>query len=228
MGCTAIQNNTLALELLVDRLQVGGPGSLGSAWEGWFAQALDQLEADDSIEAHLADSIAEALSQTEDALREGRRADGEVQHLIRLVTEARVEKRWREKAQNLRPEQLRSTTFDDLHKALDAASHSPALVEAWIDLTEAELLSLWDGYEAGDVLPSEVTIESMLGHEFLSEGLEEWLTALAELRDCLGGELDRAAILARAEAGQRLLVAVQVIEQERRNLRETFIAAWMN
>jgi hypothetical protein len=125
--------------------------------------------------------------------------------------------------------QLRSTLWDDLVKALDAAAHAPELVEAWLDHSETELLRSWEGYEQGDVLANEVTIESILGHEFLSSGLEEWLQALAELRDGLSlGRVDRAAILARAEAGQRLLVTVQAIEDERRSLRQNFIAAWMN
>lgn len=228
MGCSAIDNNFQGLDLLVDRLQSGGVTSLGTAWGSWFQQALEQLEMDESIEAHLADSMAEALCLAEEALSAGQRPDAALQSLVALVQQARVEKRWREKARNLTTEQLRSTNFDDLHKALDAAEHSPDLVEDWIDHTEVELLALWESYESSDVLATEVTIESILGHEFLSAGLEEWLTALAELRESLQGQLHRASILARAEAGQRLLVAIQVIEEERRNKRETFIAAWMN
>lgn len=227
MGCTALQTPQ-GLDHLITRLNIGGVNALGSAWQAWFASALEQLEADDSIEAHVADAMADALSEAEEALSLGHRPEAALQRLVALFTEARTEAHWRLKAQSLRPEQLSSTTWNDLHKALDAAAHSPALVEAWISHVEGEFLAQWDSYESSDVLPQEVTSESILGHEFLSQGLEEWLSALAELRDSLDTQVDRASVLARAEAGQRLLVAVQVIEEERRNVRQNFIAAWMN
>ena len=228
MGCTAIAQGPRGLEQLVHRIQVGGVDSLSTCWEAWFSGALEQLEMDDSIEARVADGMADALAEAEEALREGLRPEQALLRLVGLFSEARVELVWRQKASSLQAEQLHSTTWDDLHKALEATTHSPALVEAWVDWAEGQFLSLWESYEAGDVLCKEVTIESILGHEFLAEGVEEWLTALAQLRESLDGPVDHASILQRAEAGQRLLMALQVIEQERRNQRLNFIAAWTN
>ena len=65
------------------------------------------------------------------------------------------------------------------------------------------------------MLPEEVTTESVLGHRYLSQGIEGWLEALAEFRSTLKTGVDRQAVLARAEAAQRLLMVVQLEQQEK-------------
>lgn len=183
---------------------------------------------DDSIEPHLADSLADALVEAEEALQIGHRPDEPLSRLVNLFAQANLKARWTTRSETLRSQDLQSSMWDDLHKALDAATASPAVVEAWVDWAEGEFLSQWERYESSDVQPQEVTIESVLGHQFLQSGVEHWLEALFELKETLPSGIDSASILAQAEAGQRLLVTVQVIEEERRNVQKSFIAAWMN
>ncbi len=136
---------------------------------------------------------------------------------------------WREKAQNLGLAQLETTTWEDLHKALDAAAAGRGTLAAkWIDLVEEKFLSTWESYEGSDVLEREVTAESVLGHRFLQEGLEGWLASLDTFRDGLSTGVDRSEVLSLAEEGQRLLMTVQIIEQEALELTERFMAAWAN
>ena len=139
-----------------------------------------------------------------------------------------LETRWREKAASLGMVVLQTKTWNDLHKALDAAEAGRhALVLRWIDTVEEAFLASWESYEGGDVWEAEVTTEAVLGHRFLQEGIEGWLAALAEFRDTLG-QLSRTSILALAEEGQRLLVTVQLNEQEADDTVGRFLAAWSN
>lgn len=136
---------------------------------------------------------------------------------------------WREKAQNLGLAQLETSTWEDLHKALDAAaSGRRALVSKWIDTVEDTFLKTWESYEKSDVLEHEVTAESVLGHRFLQEGIEGWLEALAAFRESLETGLNRSEILAAAETAQRLLIVVQMVEQESQSVVDHFLAAWAN
>jgi hypothetical protein len=228
MGCTAIQAQPGGLELLVNRVSACGAGSLGRNWQAWFSAALEQLEMDDSFDAHEADGMADALAEAEEALAEGRACEEALHRLVSLFTLADTRAGWTAKARGLSPDELAGTTWDDLHKALDAVASAPSVVARWIDHAQAEIAALWRHYQGSDVLSSEVTVESILGHQFLGQGVAHWLAALAELRQALSKGLDRAAVLAKAEAGQRLLVALQAVEEERASARQNFIAAWMN
>ena len=235
MGLTLVQNtniNSKGLDALVRQLESGGVVSLGAGWQHWFYAAATQLESDDTIDAHLTDELAETLSEAEDAITDGYDCGPALRRLVSLYYRNQqnkpLETLWREKAAALGAVQLDTPTWDDLHKALDAADAGRlSLVARWIDKVEETFLAAWEGYEGSDILEDEVTAESVLGHRLLREGIEGWLEALADFRQTLGA-VDSRDILAKAEAGQRLLLVVQVIEQEAQDSVGRFMAAWAN
>ena len=205
------------LEALIEQLQNGGAASIMSSWRFWLDRVTRQLETDDTLDARLTDALAEKLAEAEEALEGGRDGSSSLHGLATLYKQGRsLESRWSRRAQNLTTEQLQTVTFRDLHKALEAAAQKRfKLVEAWLDLVEQRFFSIWDNYEISVVLPEEVTTESVLGHRYLSQGIEGWLEALAEFRSTLKTGVDRQAVLARAEAAQRLLMVVQLEQQEK-------------
>jgi hypothetical protein len=226
--------NTTArgLDVLVRQLELGGVASLGHAWQTWFESAASQLESDDSIDARLTDELAESLAEAEEAIMTGYNCAPALRRLVSLYYRNQqskpLETLWREKAANLGLVQLETRTWDDLHKALDAAAQGrSALVARWIDKVEETFLAVWESYQQSDILEEEVTAESVLGHRLLREGVEGWLEALSQFRDTLTA-VDRAAVLAQAEVGQRLLMVVQVVEQEAQDSVGRFMAAWAN
>jgi hypothetical protein len=234
MSLTLTQTITTnrGLDALVGQLESGGVFSLGLSWQTWFQNAAEQLELDDSIDPRLTDELAETLAEAEEAITSGRNSAPALNRLVSLYHRNQegkpLEQRWREKAAGLGLVQLETRTWDDLHKALDAAEAGRlSLVGRWIDKVEETFLATWDGYEQSDVLEEEITAESVLGHRLLREGVEAWLEALALFRDTLGN-LDRAGILALAEEGQRLLIVVQVIQREAQDSVSRFVAAWSN
>jgi hypothetical protein len=207
------------LTALVNQLQSGGMYSLGAAWRNWFEAAAEQLENDDSLDARLTDEMADALGEAEAAICEGRNSLPALNRLVSLYhrgqAELSLEAKWTKKAQMLGLAQLESPIWNDLHSALDAAEAGKvAPVARWIEMVEERFIATWESYEAGDVLENEVTTESVLGHRFLRDGAELWLSALGQFKDSLAGGLDRGSILAQAEEGQRLLVVMQILEQE--------------
>lgn len=209
------------LEALVNQLEKGGLFSLSGGWQAWFEAAALQLENDDSLDAHLTDQMADALGEAEECIGAGRNALPALNRLISLYhrgqSQLSLEEKWLKKAQGLGLAQLDTPTWNDLHLALDAAQAGRAsVVLRWVEMVEEKFISTWESYEASDVLECEITTESVLGHRFLREGSELWLEALGQLKESLlsGAALDRSAILAQAEAGQRLLVLMQVLEAE--------------
>lgn len=220
------------LDALIGQLESGGVSLLGRSWSAWFQSAAEQLECDDTIDPRLTDELAESLAEAEELIRSGRNSAPALNHLLSLYRQAQegkpLEQRWREKAAGLGLVQLETRTWEDLHKALDAAEAGRlSLVGRWIDTVEETFLATWDEYEQSDVLEEEITAESVLGHRLLREGVEAWLEALALFRANLGHP-DRTGILALAEEGQRLLVVVQVVQLEAQDSVSRFVAAWSN
>ena len=141
-----------------------------------------------------------------------------------------LEQQWRDRAATLGTAQLETPLWLDLWAALEAvAMGRTRAVSRWVELAEESFLSVWEEYEAGDLLESEITAESVLGHLLLREGIEDWLDALALLRDGLEcSDIHRDDILRLAESGQRLLIAVQLFEEESTDCASQFFAAWAN
>lgn len=214
-----LKESSTGLDSLVAALQNDGFAALKASWQVWFEQAAEQLECDDSFDPQLTDQMVDCLVEAEDALLSGGDANLALKRLVALYhSQAKLdslEELWLFKASQLGTAQLETETWNDLHKALEAAqSGRTSLVERWLDCVEEEFLAAWEGYEATDVLEEEITTESVLCHRFLLEGVEGWLEALTIFRETLGPELDRSAILRTAEQAQRLLILVQLLETE--------------
>ena len=139
-----------------------------------------------------------------------------------------LEEQWLARADHLTCLDLKTEVFSDLHLALEAAKDGrKALVIRWLDHTEARFISIWEQYESGDVLEEEVTVESVLGHRFLLEGVEGWLDALGTFREELEiGEVNADDILECAEYAQRRLVLLQLLEQEAEEALQRYFACY--
>lgn len=232
MSQTLITNSSNGLEALVSQLEKGGLFSLSGGWQGWFEAAAQQLENDDSLDARLTDEMADALGEAEEAICEGRNSLPALNRLVALYHrgqgELTIEAKWLKKAELLGLAQLETPVWNDLHRALDAAEAGRSgLVAKWLEKVEEKFIATWESYEAGDVLDEEITTESVLGHRFLQEGSELWLGALAEFKDALEGGVTaatRSSILAQAEQGQRLLVLMQILEQEAEQAMNRFFS----
>ena len=71
---------------------------------------------------------------------------------------------------------------------------------------------MWRGYELSvAVFEDEITTETVLCHRFLKQGLACWIRALEILK---AGNFDPDKVLENAMEGQRLLVMVQIVEDE--------------
>ncbi len=207
-----------ALATLVEHVQQGRVAAIVASWHGWFEKTMQQLESDDTLDARLVDEIADRLTQVEEALEHGGDAARPLRSLASLLAPQEcLESRWARLADSFRWEELQTVTFKDLQKALDAADERRFQpVEAWIERVERRIFNIWEQYELSTVFPEEVTTESVLGHRYLSEGIEGWLEALGGLRSGLRTGVDRESVLARAEAAQRLLLTVHRTEAQRR------------
>lgn len=134
-----------------------------------------------------------------------------------------LETTYRERAAALLDEELDTELWVDLHDAVDlamAGDFDSAL--DWLEETQARFQSVWNSYETNTcVYEDEITAESVIGHSLLKEGVGHWLAALELL-----GEGDLEEVLVRAEFGQRLLVLVQILEEEAAAAEERFFLNW--
>ncbi len=134
-----------------------------------------------------------------------------------------LESTYRERAGALLDEELDTELWVDLHDAVDFANQGDfdsAL--DWLEETQARFQAVWNSYETNTrVYEDEITAESVVGHSLLKEGVGHWLAALELL-----GEGDLDEVLVRAEAGQRLLVFVQILEEEAAAAQERFFLNW--
>ncbi len=222
-------NNQNGLDNLVGQLEKGGLFSLTGSWKAWFDAAVAQLETDDSIDSRLTDEMADCLGEAEEAITQGYNCQPALNRLVSLYHRNQdslpLELKWRRRAAGLGAVQLDSATWEDLHLALDAAQAGRiAPVPKWLDAVEQNFLTSWESYEEGDVLEEEITTESVLCHRLLMEGTELWLDAIATFRDSLGGSIDRDSVLELAEAGQRLLILVQILDQEAEEATDRFFS----
>ncbi len=75
-----------------------------------------------------------------------------------------------------------------------------------LDQVQAEVEAAWSEYLARPLASSEVTLESVAGHQLLVEGLAAWMEAVEQARVVPDDE----AALESAERGCRLLATVQI------------------
>lgn len=113
-----------------------------------------------------------------------------------------VELGLRELAESLDDDAWRTEAIEALEATLAGDAEG---FEAGLQALETRFVQAWESYEQSPVAGFEVTVEAVVGHRLLLEGLQGWIDGLDLLRS--GGDLEAA--LARVEHSQRLLIALQ-------------------
>ncbi len=226
-------DKTNGLDQLVIEIEKGKIGSVLSSWTIWLERAVLQLEEDDSIDARFTDALAESLEEIDAALAEGFGVEVAVKGLVSLYhrheTALSVESRWRRRISELGRVQLETGLWLDIEAALEAvAAGETVRVARWLDQVRAKFQNAWARYLDSDILLCEVSEESQAGHRLLGEGIQAWIRAFELFRSGLTKGVDREAVRAEAEHGQRLLVGLQVIQAESKDCMDHFRAAWAN
>lgn len=124
-----------------------------------------------------------------------------------------LEQELREIAAGIAEERWCTESYKNLESAIDQFLDGGEEENLWdfLDELEASLERSSESYQQTDILAKEVTVESLVLHKLLLEGIEQWQSAVAVIRqgdpEC---EPEWAEMLARAQEGNRLLVAVQI------------------
>lgn len=171
-------------------------------------------------------AILEALAEAQRALNSGtlpkeqllafrRLFDGGLS-LPRPAVEL-LEQELREIAAGIAKERWTSETFSRFEAAIENFLDGGEESELWdvVEDIERLLMSVSDRYENTDILAHEVTAESLVVHRLLVEALESWGSALAMFQQEEEPQWDD--ILALAEHGNRLMVAVQIFQGRLKN-----------
>lgn len=224
---------TNGLDQLVQEIESGKTRSVLSSWTTWFERAVRQLEEDDSIDARFTDVLAESLEEIDAALAEGFGVEFALKSFVSLYHRhekaVSVESRWRRRISELGRVQIETGLWLDLEAALEAAAGGQTIrVAHWLKQMRAKFQNAWDSYQDSDILICEVTEESQTGHRLLGEGIQAWIRAFEKFHQGLDGTVDKKAVRAEAEQGQRLLVGLQVIQAESKDCTDHFRAAWAN
>ncbi|MBT9586701.1 hypothetical protein IV102_25385 [bacterium] len=102
-----------------------------------------------------------------------------------------------------------SRSYGRLLKALDQLdSGSPEAFYEYLDSKRQLLEEAWARYAQTPVLHSEVTAESVVGHRLLQSAIDAWMYALDLLEQAAENRQSFSPGLAQAEVGNRLLTAV--------------------
>lgn len=224
---------TNGLDQLVQEIESGKTRSVLSSWTTWFERAVRQLEEDDSIDARFTDVLAESLEEIDAALAEGFGVEFALKSFVSLYHRhekaVSVESRWRRRISELGRVQIETGLWLDLEAALEAAAGGQTIrVAHWLKQMRAKFQNAWDSYQDSDILICEVTEESQTGHRLLGEGIQAWIRAFEKFHQGLDGTVDKKAVRAEAEQGQRLLVGLQVIQAGSKDCTDHFRAAWAN
>ena len=230
---TATLAPTHGLDALIQEIQTANQATVIASWSAWYNQAMEQLENDDAIDARYTDAFAESLETIDAAIAGEYSIEAALRGLVSLYYSheeaVSVEARWRRRAAGLGTVQLDTGLWNSLNRALEAAATgNTAAVSHWIATTRATFDKAWTNYRQADVLVCEVTEESRAGHRLLGEGIANWLEALELFQAGLSSGVERGRVLSKAEAGQRLLVGLQVIQQEDQDCVDRFARAWSN
>lgn len=131
------------------------------------------------------------------------------------LAEEALDSELRDIADGISDERWATGTYRDLEQAIDKLLAGGDEEEFWtsIDTIEDLIQGVTDAYEGTTIVSDEVTLESFVTHHLWCEGVDEWLGALALLRDESVDEPDWDFILQKAEHGNRLLVAIQIYNQ---------------
>lgn len=195
----------------------------------WIESAFNQLETDDSISCETTDQLADLLEHAQELTAQGLSPVAPLQTLCRIYYPQHcLETVWAQCADDLTEEDLDSETWQEFAWALDALTEQDwETARDWVEEMADLYIGVWNEYEDMSILPSEVTQESVLGHKYLKQGVAHWLQALQLIQDGIDkGRLDLCRIKGEAESGQRLLLTVQIMEQEQQNNEKFYFANW--
>jgi hypothetical protein len=120
-----------------------------------------------------------------------------------------LEERWRLRARTLPPKQWQTDAWFDLVEGVQMRDEGDLeSIREWYReaLRSFEKLSL--RCRQAEAPPAVPKCEADLAQLFLQQGAEDWLEALKMLRAARPAQ----EVLAKAEQGQRLLIAVQMLE----------------
>ncbi len=129
-----------------------------------------------------------------------------------------LERQTRELADNLGDDQWRTSSFLDLEKSVEAyldGGEETSLLDALDEMTD-RLEQSYKPYRESTILNSELSTESYVGHKLLKAGMEHWLMAIEILsqEESVDEELACREALTQAEQGNRLLIAVQMLNAQ--------------
>jgi hypothetical protein len=141
------------------------------------------------------------------------------------AADAVLERELREIAAGIAPSRWGSETYQRLEQAIDGFLEGGDEDALWTTVDDLEELieRVARSYANTAILPKEVTMESRITHRLLCEGIDQWRTALALLRDGESeDEPDWSKVLEQAEQGNRLLVCVQIYQSRLQSALTTY------
>jgi hypothetical protein len=124
-----------------------------------------------------------------------------------------LEQELREIAIGIAPERWSTETFENLANAINTFLDGGEEDAFWdvVDGIESIIDSSYNSYSETHILPKERTLESVVVHKLLLEGMEDWKASLVSIRE--DEDPDWEWVLQTAEHGNRLLVAVQIFNE---------------
>ncbi len=111
----------------------------------------------------------------------------------------------KELVDRLAEEDWRTELFQDFESALDQGGDP---LQDFCERTSIQFENAWERYTRQQILESEVTVESAVGHQLLRGGIDHWFRALD--RACQGRSEEA---LDYAEQANRMLVALQHLQR---------------
>ncbi|MFN8610111.1 MAG: hypothetical protein U0931_21390 [Vulcanimicrobiota bacterium] len=124
---------------------------------------------------------------------------------------AELEQEMLELARTLSEEEWRTLAFHDFEAEVARFENGECDEESFVQFLENRerlILQTLQEYQQSSVLPHEVSAETVVAHRLLTDGMQAWLLGVQLV---LKDEVDEG--LAEIEAGNRLLVAVQRLNQ---------------
>ena len=124
-----------------------------------------------------------------------------------------IEDKWRLRAVELGPRELGTRLWREFQEALLCLGEGDQeSVEAWLEEKETQFIARYEGVEAKghSQTSKDLSKRAQAAQSLFLEGVESWLEAFVALREKEAHQV----ILEKAEWGQRLLIAVQMLKKE--------------
>ncbi len=122
-----------------------------------------------------------------------------------------LEDEFRRLAAELPEQQWKTSQYLELIRQLDESEEDDLL--DYLEQRRLQLLQSLESYRGNQMLPQEVTAETVTGHRLLEEGIQGWLEGVEELLETIPADGDCEPALERIEESNRLLVSVQRLHQ---------------